>query len=318
MAIEPTTTSASDEAGDAARTGRSDRGILAVASAFWQLSRPRIVAMVALTVVAGALASPQSIGLVSMFNVLVGATAAVVGALALNQWIEQGSDGRMPRTAARPLPSGRLSDREVACYSAVSTVFGLIYLAAIVNLPAALLAAASWLIYVWVYTPLKVFTAWQTPIGAIPGAMPVLIGSAAAGATFSAHGLALFAVVYFWQFPHAMAIAWLYRKEFGRAGMRVASVTDPTGKTAARIALVGATLLLPAGLFPLAGDGAGWGSALAASALGLLYLASSIGFARRRDDRTARVLLRVSVVYLPLVLAVLVASGLAGIWPCSG
>jgi len=317
MAIESTTTSGSDDAGGTARSGRSDRGLLAVALAFWQVSRPRIVAMVALTVIAGALAAPQSIGLFSLCNVLVGAMAAVAGALALNQWIEQGSDGRMSRTAARPLPSGRLSDREVAGYSAVSTVFGLAYLAAIVNLPTALLAAASWLIYVWVYTPLKVFTAWQTPIGAIPGAMPVLVGSAAAGATFSAHGLALFAVVYFWQFPHAMAIAWLYREEFGRAGMRVASVTDPTGKTAAAIALAGAALLLPAGLLPVADSGAGWGGALAASALGLLYLASSIRFARRRDDRAARALLRVSVVYLPLVLAILVASGLAGTWPCA-
>ena len=113
----------------------------------------------------------------------------------------------MPRTARRPLPTGRLSDREVTWYAVAVTTFGLIYLAATVNVPITLLAALSWLIYVWIYTPLKVFTAWQTPIGAIPGAMPALLGSAAAGATFGLNGLALFAIVYFWQFPHAMAIA---------------------------------------------------------------------------------------------------------------
>lgn len=309
MAIESTP---SDASAGSARTARTARGIPARVLAFWQLSRPRIVAMVALTIVVGALAAPPSIGLVELANALVGTIAVVVGAIALNQRIERTSDGRMPRTAVRPLPSGRLSDREVTCCAAVLTVFGLAYLAATVNLPATLLAAASWLIYVWVYTPLKVFTIWQTPIGAIPGAMPALVGSAAAGATFGVHGLALFAIVYFWQFPHAMAIAWLYREEFGRAGMRVASVTDPSGKTAAAIALCGAILLLPASLLPLAGDGAGLGYALAASVPGLVYLASSIGFWRRRDERTARTLLRVSVVYLPVVLAALLAAGLGG------
>lgn len=304
MAIDTTTTAPS-------RT-ISQRNLTTIFQAFWQLSRPRIVAMVALTTIVGALAATsEPLPTLTLLNALIGSTAVVVGAIALNQRIEHLSDCRMPRTARRPLPTGRLSDREVSWYAAAVTTSGLIYLAAFVNLQITCLAALSWLIYVWVYTPLKVFTAWQTPIGAIPGAMPALLGSAAAGATFGLNGLALFAIVYFWQFPHAMAIAWLYRRQFGKAGMKVASVTDPSGRTATGIAVIGAVVLLPVSLLPLLGGGASWGYALAASAAGIAYLVSSMGFLREPTDATARKLLRVSLIYLPvlfvaLLLAVLV------------
>jgi len=304
MSIETTTTASSSSI--------SQRSPATVVQAFWQLSRPRIVAMVALTTVVGAFASAiQPLPAITLLNALIGSTAVVVGAIALNQRIEHLSDCEMPRTARRPLPTGRLSDREVTWYAVAVTTFGLIYLATTVNMPITLLAAMSWLIYVWIYTPLKVFTAWQTPIGAIPGAMPALLGSAAAGATFGLNGLALFAIVYFWQFPHAMAIAWLYRDQFGRAGLKVASVTDPSGRTATTIAIVGALVLLPVSLLPLLGDGASWGYAFATSVAGIAYLASSIAFRRAPSDQTARTLLRVSLIYLPtlfiaLLLAVLV------------
>ncbi len=301
MAIESTTTTSSPSI--------SGRNLATVLQAFWQLSRPRIVAMVALTTVVGAFAAAsQPLPVVTLLNALLGSTAVVVGAIALNQRIERLSDCRMPRTARRPLPMGRLSDREVTWYAVAVTTFGLVHLAATVNLPITLLAALSWLIYVWVYTPLKVFTAWQTPIGAIPGAMPALLGSAAAGATFGLNGLALFAIVYFWQFPHAMAIAWLYRDQFGKAGLKVASVTDPSGRTATTIAVVGAAVLLPVSLLPLLGAGVSWGYALAASAAGMAYLIGSIAFLRQPTDRTARTLLRVSLIYLPvLFVAILMA-----------
>jgi len=141
--------------------------------------------------------------------------------------------------------------------------------------------------------------------------MPALLGSAAAGATFGLNGLALFAIVYFWQFPHAMAIAWLYREQFDRAGLKVASVTDPSGKTAAAISLLGALVLLPISLLPLAGHGAGWGYALVASITGAAYLATSIAFAHAPNDRTARRLLRMSLVYLPTLFIALIVAVIA-------
>ena len=304
MAIESTTTASSPTV--------SQRNVATIVQAFWQLSRPRIVAMVALTTVVGAFAAAnQPLPTILLLNALIGSTAVVVGAIALNQRIEHLSDCEMPRTARRPLPTGRLSDREVTWYAVAVTAFGLAYLAATVNLPITLLAALSWLIYVWIYTPLKVFTAWQTPIGAIPGAMPALLGSAAAGATFGLNGLALFAIVYFWQFPHAMAIAWLYREQFGKAGLKVASVTDPSGRTATTIAIVGAVVLLPVSLLPLLGESVSWGYALAASAAGIAYLVSSIGFLRAPNDQTARSLLRVSLIYLPVLFIALLLAVLA-------
>lgn len=304
MAIESTTTASSPTI--------SGRSLATIFQAFWQLSRPRIVAMVALTTVVGAFAAAsQPLPTILLLNALIGSTAVVVGAIALNQRIEHLSDCEMPRTARRPLPTGRLSDREVTWYAIAVTAFGLVYLAATVNLPITLLAALSWLIYVWIYTPLKVFTAWQTPIGAIPGAMPALLGSAAAGATFGLNGLALFAIVYFWQFPHAMAIAWLYREQFGKAGLKVASVTDPSGRTATTIAVLGAILLLPISLLPLLGDRASWGYGLAASMAGFAYLVSSVGFLQDPTDQTARTLLRVSLIYLPVLFVAMLMAVLA-------
>ena len=304
MSIETATTASSPSI--------SQRNVTTVIQALWQLSRPRIVAMVALTTVVGAFAAAtQPLPTWTLLNALIGSTAVVVGAIALNQRIEHLSDGHMPRTARRPLPTGRLSNREVTRFAIAATTFGLIYLTTTVNVSITLLAALSWLIYVWIYTPLKVFTAWQTPIGAIPGAMPALLGSAAAGATFGLNGLALFAVVYFWQFPHAMAIAWLYREQFGKAGLRVATVTDPSGRTATTIAVLGAVVLLPISLLPLLGNEAGWGYALAASTAGIAYLVSSIGFQKEPTNQSARTLLRVSLVYLPMLFVALLLAVLA-------
>ncbi len=301
MAIEPTTAASSSPV--------SDRSLATVLLALWQLSRPRIVAMVALTTLVGAIAAAGGpLPLRTLISALLGTTAVVVGAIALNQRIEHRSDCRMPRTAGRPLPSGRLSDREVTCYAVGLTTLGLVFLATNVNLSIALLTAASWLIHVWVYTPLKVFTAWQTPIGAIPGAMPALLGAAAAGAPLSINGLALFAMVYFWQFPHAMAIAWLYRRQFAEAGLKVASVTDPSGRTAAAIAAIGAVVLLPVSLLPLLAGGVGWGYTLVSAVAGIGYLAGSIAFLRQPADHTSRNLLRASLVYLPAIFVAFVLA----------
>jgi protoheme IX farnesyltransferase len=287
------------------------RGRAAMVRDYWELIRPRIVALVLFTLLVAAVVSGVEVPPWTMLvHALAGNALVIVGAIALNQRLEGLSDAKMLRTARRPLPSGRLTAPQVSRFAAVTSAAGLVYLAVCVNWVAVLLAAVSWLIYVWVYTPLKALTAWQTPIGAVAGAMPALLGAAAAGAPLGAVGLALFGVVYFWQFPHAMAIAWLYRREFARAELRLITVVDPTGRTAGVWAALGAIALVPVSLVPCLVHRAGWGYGAWAAMLGAGYLAAAIGLWRRPGDASARRLLWVSIVYLPVLLAALLVSAL--------
>lgn len=169
-----------------------------------------------------------------------------------------------------------------------------------------LLAAVSWVLYVWMYTPLKRLSAWQTPLGAVAGAMPTLMGAAVAGTwPGGAMSLALFGVVYFWQFPHAMAVAWLYRDDLAAANLKVATVVDPSGRVATRLSLGGAMALLPVSLIPWFSGSTGWGYAATGTLLSLGYLGSATRFWLRADDSSARALLRTSLVYLPAICAAL-------------
>jgi protoheme IX farnesyltransferase len=281
-------------------------GWLATLGDYGRLMRPRIVALVLLTMTIAALtAAATRPAWPVLGHALLGAGMVIVGAIALNQRWEVRSDGAMSRTAIRPLPSGRLSERQVTRFGLVASAAGLGYLALAADPLTLGLVIASWVVYVWVYTPLKMFTAWQSPVGAVAGAMPVLLGAAAAGAPWSVTALGLFAVVYFWQFPHAMAIAWLYRQQFASARVKVATVTDPSGRTAARLAVIGAIALLPASLLPLLDARVGWAYGTCALALGLGYLASAVRLLGHTDDTAARRLLWASLVYLPAVLVAL-------------
>ena len=145
---------------------------------------------------------------IDLAHALVGTAMVIVGAIALNQRLECVGDAKMPRTAERPLPSGRLGRRQVTRFGLAATGLGLLYLIVVSSPPLALLASVGWLIYVGIYTPLKSRSAWQTPIGAVAGAMPVLLGAAVGGHSLSPSALVLFGIVFFWQFPHSMAIAW--------------------------------------------------------------------------------------------------------------
>ena len=272
---------------------------------YWQLTRPRIVAMVLMTIVVAALvAGPAAPPAPVVLHALLGCALVVIGAVALNQRFERNSDIVMSRTARRPLPSGRLSPGQVTGFGILATLAGLIYLACLVNLTTLCMAFASWVVYVWIYTPLKLFSAWQTPVGAIAGAMPVLLGAAAVDAPWSRMSLTLFGILYFWQFPHAMAIAWLYRQDFSAAGLRVATVADPSGRVAALLSLAGAIALVPVSVWPTFAGAAGWGYAAWMFGLGLVYLAAALDFLLHTNDRVARRLLRLSFLYLPLALAV--------------
>jgi heme o synthase len=275
-------------------------------SDYWRLLRPGIVALVlAAMLVSAWTATEKTPDRLALFHALLGTAGVIVGAIAFNQRIESRSDAEMPRTADRPLPAGRLTDRQATRFAVLATRAGLAYLAIFGTPLLTALALLSWIFYVAAYTPLKRRTVWQTPVGAVAGAMPVLLGAAAVDAPGSRLAWCLFAIVFFWQFPHAMAIAWLYRREFASAEVRVATVVDATGRTAGRFALWGAILLLPASVLPALLSLARWEYGATAAVLGLLYLGLSMRFVRAPNDGAARWLLRMSLLYLPLLLAML-------------
>ena len=275
-------------------------------TAYWHLTRPRIVALVLLAMAVSAWTAAESPSWPAIAHALLGAALVIAGAIALNQRLECQGDAKMARTAGRPLPAGRLSRRQVTRFGLATTAVGLAYLAIAANAMLTALAAVGWLVYVGIYTPLKTRSAWQTPIGAAAGAMPVLLGAAAVGPPLSLWAIVLFGIVYFWQFPHSMAIAWRYRQEFSAAGVKVAVVTDPTGRVAGLWAVLGAAALLPISLSPLFFSLAGTIYAACAAVLGVAFLAFAVEFARRRNDPAARRLLWASLIYLPAMFGVLI------------
>jgi protoheme IX farnesyltransferase len=283
-------------------------GLNAVSS-YWSLVRPPILAMVLLAMAAAAWIAGGKMPPPGALHALLGAGLVIAGALALNQRLDFRTDAKMARTAGRPLPSGRLSDRQVTRFGLVASAVGLGYLAALAAPAVAVLAAVSWVLYVWIYTPLKSVTLWQTPVGALAGAMPVLLGAAAVAALANPVAWTLFAIVFCWQFPHAMAIAWLYREQYALAEVKLATVVDPSGRAAGRLAVLGAATLLPLSLLP-AGRGSGdWRYIACAAALGLVFLGCSIGLLRHPGETTARRLFWASLGYLPMLLAAML------LWP---
>jgi protoheme IX farnesyltransferase len=213
----------------------------------------------------------------------------------------------MPRTANRPLPAGRLRPRQVLAFGAATLVAGTLELALAVNFVTAGVALATWLVYIFAYTPLKSRSPLNTAVGAVSGALPILIGWTATGAPLDTRAIALVAVMFLWQFPHFMAIAWLYRADYARAGQQMLTVVDPSGLRAGAQAVIGALALVPVSLVPAlaphAGSPAiycGWTVLLGAG-----QLVAATLFLLHRDDRSARRLLRVSLTYLICWMALL-------------
>jgi protoheme IX farnesyltransferase len=268
---------------------------------YFELTKPRIVAMELITVVVAAhLASPWGVDGSTLLLTVLGAALVAASAGALNQWWERATDARMPRTAKRPLPAGRLTPRQVLLFGAAALLLGEAALAAGANLTAAATALATWLIYVLIYTPLKTRSPLNTAVGAASGALPILIGWTATGAAVDIRALALLAVMFLWQFPHFMAIAWLYRADYAQAGQKMLTVVDPTGLRAGAQAVVGALALIPVSLVPALSPQAGSPAiyCLWAIVLGAAQAAAATMFLLERNDRTARRLLRASLAYL--------------------
>ena len=278
---------------------------------YWLLTRPRIVALVLFTILVSVLIAGQAVpAWPILLHALLGNGLVIVGAIAMNQRLERATDAQMARTAPRPLPAGRLTVAQVTSFAALTSLAGLAYLLAMVNQATAALAAMSWVIYVWIYTPIKPHSTLQTPIGAVAGAMPALLGAAVTGSPWTPTAGVLFGIVYFWQFPHSMAIAWLYRRQFAAADLRLATVVDPTGRLAASMAVLGAILLLPVSLLPILVSRPGGWYGVVVSIAGLVYLAASIAFLRHPTTIAARRLLRVSVIHLVALLVALTLASL--------
>ncbi len=270
------------------------------------LTKPRIAVLVLFTVAAGALlAGGMRVPPWTLWNVLFGTALVAAGASTLNQLIERRTDARMRRTENRPLPAGRLQPLEVLLFGTLLGAGGVAYLALTLDhWSAAATAAATFVLYVGVYTPLKSRTTLNTLIGAVPGAMPPLIGWAAVRGGLTWEALPLFLIVFLWQVPHFLAIAWIYRDQYARAGLRMQPVFDRTGRgTGWR--MVGYCLtLVPASLAPLwFGTGALYGAG--AALFGLGFLASAVGFLCGPSAAQARRVLRTSLLYLPGVFALL-------------
>jgi protoheme IX farnesyltransferase len=273
---------------------------------FVELAKPRITLMVALTAGAGiALGSGESIDALRLAHTMTGTALLAAGASALNQVIERQSDGLMRRTADRPLPTGRMPSDLALLFGALLAFTGMLQLTLAVNALTALLGAATLAAYVFVYTPLKRVTSLATVIGAIPGATPPMMGWAGARGEVELGAWVLFALLFLWQLPHFLAIAWLYRADYERAGMPMLSVVDPEGGRVGRQALLYAAALLPVSLMPSALGLAGGFYALGALLLGLGFVGTSGAFAFDRTPLSARRLLLFSVLYLPAVLVVL-------------
>jgi protoheme IX farnesyltransferase len=265
--------------------------------------------MVLITVAAGAfLAAPDRFAPLLLVETLLGAGLLASAASAWNQAIEAREDARMARTANRPLAAGRLDRGRVVAAAAITSVCAVTLLALRANLLAAAIGALTLLSYLFVYTPLKQRTSLATLIGAVPGALPPVIGWTAAGGGLTLPALVLFGIVFLWQMPHFLAIAWLHREDYARAGIPLLPVVEPDGRSTGRQALLYAALLLPVSLLPAAVGLAGVVYLVAAVVLGAGFVGMSARFAGDLSATSARRLFIASITYLPCLWAALVAS----------
>lgn len=237
----------------------------------------------------------------SLFHTIVGTGLIASGTAALNQWYEREADQRMRRTAHRPLPAGRLRANRALAFGVALSVAGFLELWLGVNLLAGLIGAFTLASYLFLYTPLKQRTWWSTTIGAIPGAMPPVIGYAAASGRLSHEAWVLGAILFLWQFPHFYSIAWMYRDDYARAGIRMLPVVEPDGRSTARQIVVYGMALIPVSLTPALMGMSGIIYGVGALVLGLWFLYSGVRVALDRNILRARHVLLASVLYLPLI-----------------
>jgi len=297
----------------AIETVSESNGVLAVrnraATDFAQLVKARLTLLVLLTTAIGYyLGAENPISYFGLFHVVFGTALAAASAAALNQWWERRADALMHRTKTRPIPAGRMRARDALLMGTLLAIAGIIYLAFACNAVTACLAALTITLYIFAYTPLKRISTTNTLVGAIPGAIPPMIGWAAARGTLDAGAWSLFAILFFWQMPHFFALAWMYREDYARAGFRMMSSGDETGARSSSQSVLFCMLLLIVGAVPAY---LGLANAIyvpIAFALSGLFIAVAMQFHRRRTAQSARALFVASIVYLPLLLGALVLT----------
>jgi heme o synthase len=275
--------------------------------AFLELTKPRITALVVIcTAVGYVFGQRAAFHLPTLIHVLVGTGLMASGTSALNQWYEADSDGKMRRTRERPIPSGRIKRDHGFIFGALLSIAGFAELWFGTNALAALLGLATLLTYILIYSPMKRRSPACTTVGALPGAMPPLIGYAASHGSLDAGALALFLILFVWQFPHFYAIAWMYREDYARAGIRMLPVVEPDGESTVARIVACSILLIPISLLPraLGMTGSLYVGAAVAAGLGLLYYGVRLG--RERSCARARQVLLASVLYLPVLFGVMV------------
>ena len=290
----------------AARNGESVRGRLLD---FAELFKARLTLLVLLTTAAGFYLGAESpISYAALFHVVFGTAAAAAGAAALNQWWERKLDALMRRTRTRPVPAGRMRPVEALTLGVALSVLGVSYLALACNALSATLAALTIVIYIFGYTPLKRASTANTVVGAIPGAIPPMIGWVAARGAIEAGSWSLFAILLLWQLPHFFAIAWMHREDYSRAGFRMISSDDRSGERSASQSVFFCILLLVIAGLPAFLGVVTFAYLAIELVLGGLFVAVAMRFLKARTARAARLLFITSIVYLPLLLAALVLT----------
>ncbi len=276
-------------------------------AAFVELTKPRIAFMLVLTAAAGFYVGNRgTFDLVLFANAMIGIVLLAFGVATLNQWLERRTDVLMDRTATRPLPTGKVTPTEALVFGSLLCLSAEVYLYFLVNPLTAFLGLSVIVGYVLLYTPLKTRTSASTAIGAIPGAMPPLMGWTSSANEVSIGAWALFAFLFLWQFPHFFAIASLYKEQYAKAGILMLPVIDQSGRLTARQIVLFSIMMVPISLAPFFLGFAGWYFLVAATILGVWFLVESIRTARAKTPEMSRRLLLVSVLYLPIVFAILV------------
>lgn len=280
--------------------------------AYVVLTKPDVTFLVVITTLAGFyLGSTGPVEWSVLLSTVCATMLVAGGTAALNQYIERDLDAVMRRTAARPLPAGQLRPRDALLFGMATIVAGAAWLALAANILAAAVALATTVLYLGLYTPLKTRTPLSTAVGAIPGALPPLIGWAAAHGSISLGGWILFGILFFWQFPHFMAIAWMYREDYARAGIRMLPVVDRKGDSTFRQIVCTSAILVWVSALPSVVGMAGIGYFFLALALGMVLLQVGLWANRSRSNVRAKWLMHATVAHIPLLLVCLVLDKLA-------
>lgn len=292
--------------GNLAELDRAQLSLRDRAAAFVELTKPRITFLIVLTSAAGFALGSAKVNYVAMLSAMLGIGLLSSGIATLNQYMERDLDGLMRRTADRPLPTGKLFPWEALVFGIGLTVAAEVYLAVLVNPLSALLGLTVIAGYLFGYTPLKTRTSLSTLVGAFPGAVPPLVGWTAARGELSLEAWVLFAILFLWQFPHFLAIAWMYREDYARAGILMLPVVEPDGRVTGQQIVIYTLMLLPVSLLPTVLGMSGQIYFVGAIILGGLFLYSSFKAAFSQSRQAARRLLLASVIYLPLLFILMV------------